>query len=658
MTAPADPPPEAGMSTRLFPKGFLKIFLGASPGVGKTFAMLQAAAERKQEGVDVVVGLVETHKRKETEVQLENLEVLPRKRIMYRGRAFEELDVDGILTRAPQLVLIDECAHSNLLGSRHPKRYNDITEILDYGIDVYTTLNIQHLESLKDIVEQMTHVAIRESVPDSFIQSANEVQLIDLPPDDLLQRLADGKVYVPEQAQAAIEHFFTRSNLLTLRELALRHTVAIADDNMARYVQQRGIKGPWPASDKVMVCVGTDVSGTSLVRTARRMADRMQAKWIAVTIETPDDETRPMAVQQQLSRTLRLAQELGADEVIALDGSDIAETLIQHALTNNVTEMVVGQSHAAQAWQKIPLVGRLFGGTSIAEKILSYRLPFAVRVMPADASEAPRISRTSSKSFFKLVLPYVLSLMITLGMVFAAGQISKYASITDISVFFFLSILWVSIKFGLAPALVATLVGSLAYDYAYIEPRRQFGISNPEGWIILLSFVFTALVVSNLAIHSRHVLSMSQGRLRQIRFFSTFVQRLARCIHKEEVLSLLCHELHRFLNVSVSAFWEIHDTPNPVIQYPETKDPNLTEADASAIQWALAHQIRSGRSTENFSDASYLYLPIKIGNNSLGVIGIWALKDPLTTDDFRVAQTVIDQAALAIDRLNYITNTT
>ena len=648
MTKPIDPSPEEGAATRLFPKGHLKIFLGASPGVGKTFAMLQAAAERKQEGVDVVIGLVETHKRKETESLLTNLDILPRKKILYRGRSFEELDIDGILARAPQLVLIDECAHSNLPGSRHPKRYNDITEILEHGIDVYTTLNIQHFESLKNIVEQMTHVTVRETIPDSFIQSANEVQLIDLPPDDLLQRLADGKVYLPEQAKAAVEHFFTRSNLLSLRELALRHAVSVADEEMSHDVQQRGIKGPWPASDKVMVCVGTDPSSANLIRIARRVADRMQAKWTAVTVETPDDESRSLTIQQQLSQTLHLAEELGA-EVIALDGTDIADTLVQHALANNVTDMIVGQSPKKSLWQRLALFGR----KSLSEKILSYHPPLTLRIIPIEGKHLPTVP-TQPAFPLKNFMPYLFSLLITLSMLLAAEEVSKYTSITNTLTLFFLSILWVSIKFGLKPALLATIVSSLAYDYLYIQPKHYFGIGSLEGWWIFTSFVVITLVVSNLAIQSRGVFSISQGRLRQIRFFSGFVRQLIQYSHKDDVLSHLVRELHRFLKISVIAFWDTQEGFKPVIQYPEMKEVDLTEADASAIQWALAHQNRSGRSTENFSDARYLYLPIKIGNNSLGVVGIWALKNQLTIDDFRVAQTLIDQAALAIDRLNHL----
>ncbi|MBM3632610.1 MAG: sensor histidine kinase KdpD [Alphaproteobacteria bacterium] len=652
MTVPIDPP-IVGPSTRLFPKGHLKIFLGASPGVGKTFSMLQAGSERQSEGVDVVVGLVETHKRKETEEQLANLEILPRKKLNYRGRTFEELDLDGILARAPQLVLIDECAHSNLPGSRHPKRYDDITEILEHGIDVYTTLNIQHFESLKDIIEQMTRITIRETVPDSFTQSADEVQLIDLPPNDLLQRLSDGKIYIPEQAKTAIDHFFTRSNLLNLRELALRQTITVADEKVTQDVQQRGIKGSWPTSDKVMVCVSTDLSSAYLIRTARRIADRLHAKLVAVTIETSDDENRSLIAQQQLSQNLHLAEELGA-EVVALDGTDVAETLVQYALTNNVTDILVGQASQGKEWEKIPVIGPLLVSKSTAEKILSYRPSLTLRVIPTEQNGPIPHNKSFTKSPLKPFLPYISSLFITLGMLAAAGQITKYTKITDVSTFLFLSVLWVSIKFGLRPAVLATIIGSLVYDYTYIDPLRNVGMDTLGGWIVFVSFVFASIVISNLAIHSQNVFKASQGRLRQIRFFSNFTTQLTRHRAKEQILSYLCKELHQFLNISVIAFWEIHDKFTPAHRFPKTKNPELTPVDESAIQWALAHQSRSGRSTKNFSDARYLYLPIKIGKNSLGVVGIRALKGQLTIDDLRMAQTLIDQAALAIDRLNYV----
>ncbi len=441
--------------------------------------------------------------------------------------------------------------------------------------------------------------------------------------------------------------------MLTLRELALRHTVTVADEKTAQYLKQLGIKGPWPASDKVMVCVGTDFSSHNLVRNARRIADRLQAKWTVVTVETLEDDERSLKVQQRLSHTLHVAEELGA-EVVVLDGANVADTLVQYALTNNVTDMIIGQSPPARSWQKIPLIGSLLGSRSIAEQILSHNPSLTLRVIPTEMNERTSLPSAHPKSFFLPIMPYVYSLMITLGMLFAAGEITKHTKITDVSTFFFLSILRVSIKFGLWPALLATIIGSLVYEYNYLEPKHFFGINNLDGWVIFLSFIFAALVVSNLAIHSRNVLSASQSRLRQIRFFSDFANQLTRYSRKDQILAHLCKELHRFLKISVIGFWDIHENLNPKFQFPKMKDLGLTEVDASAIQWALAHKNRSGKSTENFSDAAYLYLPIKIGNNSSGVVGIRAIKDQLTIDDLHIAQTLIDQSSLAIDRLSLL----
>ncbi len=641
-------PLDSGTATRLFPQGKLKIFLGASPGVGKTFAMLQAGAERLRENVDVVVGLAETHKRKETEDQLVNLEALPRKVIVYRGRTFEELDLDGILSRAPQLVLIDECAHSNLPGSRHPKRYNDIEEILKYGIDVYTTLNIQHIESLKDVVEQMTHITVRESVPDSFFKSANEVQLIDLPPDDLLQRLADGKVYVPDQAKEAIENFFRRSNLLSLRELALRHAITVADDEMSDYNKEHGIKGSWPASDKVMVCIGTDDSGGHLVRTACIIANRMQATWIVVHVETPQDEEKPLVHQKQLTKTLRLAEELKAREIVTLDGVNIADTLVHYAMSQNVTDLVVGQSQMKTIRDKIPLIRR----KSVVMQILSYSPPLTIRIIPPETKEQKDIPVPQSLSFQKHILPYLLSFSITLGTFVAAKQASPYLFINDISPLLFLSILFVSIRFGLMPALAATTIISLVYGYYYIDPKYHWGIQNLEGWISFLSFFTVAFITSIFGICTKDSFSVSQGRLRLIHFLSAFSRDLMHCSNKDQVLDHLCRQLHNFIKVSAVGLWDDLTDFRPIVDYSDLKPVLLKEIDANAIQWALAHQSRSGRSTETFSDASYLYLPIKVGNNSLGVVGIWPLKDSLTIDEFRIAQILVNQAAFAIERLN------
>src|SRR5882724_7846533 len=306
----------------------LKIFLGAAPGVGKTFAMLEAAWERKRQGADVVVGIVETHGRKETEELLGGLEVIARKTIDYRGRALDEMDIDAILARRPQIVLVDELAHTNVPGSRHPKRYSDAEEILEAGIDVYSTVNIQHLESLNDVVAQVTGVRIRETVPDVILERADEIKLIDLPPDDLIQRLREGKVYVPPQAERAIENYFRPGNLTALRELALRHAAERVDDEVQAYMQAHAVGGTWAVSERVMVCVSDGPLAARLVRAARRIAARRRAEWIAVFVETPAVHRHPEADRERVGRALRLAEQLGA-EAVTIPGQNVATELVR-----------------------------------------------------------------------------------------------------------------------------------------------------------------------------------------------------------------------------------------------------------------------------------------------------------------------------------------
>jgi len=323
-------------------RGKLKIFLGYAAGVGKTYAMLEAAHQRKAESVDVVVGYVETHGRAETEALLQELEILPRKQISYRSITLPELDVDGVLARRPQLVLVDELAHTNAPGSRHPKRHQDVQEILDEGVDVYTTLNIQHLESLNDIVAQITGVTVRETVPDRVIDEADEIELIDLSPEMLLQRLKEGKVYVPNQAARAIQQFFRKGNLTALRELSMRRAADRVDEQMRDYMESRDILGPWPAGERLMVCVSSSPLGERLVRSARRLADGLKAEWFAVYVETPQDSRLSPEKRRWITRTLNLAEQLGA-KVVTIPGESVAATAIEYARAHNITKIIAGK---------------------------------------------------------------------------------------------------------------------------------------------------------------------------------------------------------------------------------------------------------------------------------------------------------------------------
>ena len=333
--------------------GKLRIFVGAAPGVGKTYEMLQQAHARRKDGYDIVVGIVETHGRRETEALLEGLEVVPRRRVEYKGQSLEEMDLDAIIARRPQIVLVDELAHTNAEGSRHPKRYLDVEELMGRGIDVYTTVNIQHIESLNDVVAQITHVRVRETVPDAVFDRADAVELVDLTPDDLIQRLREGKVYVPGQAERALEHFFSPANLTALRELALRRTADRVDEQLLTEMQARAIQGPWAAGERILVCVSDDPRSAGLVRYAKRLADRLHGPWVALYVEGRRSLQFSEEERDRIADTLRLAEALGG-EAITLPASDrqIAEDVIGYAQANNVTQIVIGKS-ARTRWFEI-----------------------------------------------------------------------------------------------------------------------------------------------------------------------------------------------------------------------------------------------------------------------------------------------------------------
>src|SRR4030081_2832907 len=333
--------------------GKLKIFVGAAPGVGKPYQVVQTARAKLKEGADVVAAVVETHGRKETQALLDGIEVIPRRQIAYKGRALDEMDIDAVIARHPQIALVDELAHTNAPGSRHPKRYLDVEELLSHGIDVYTAVNIQHIESLNDVVAQITQVRVRETVPDSVFDRADAVELVDLTPDDLIQRLKEGKVYVPKQAERALEHFFSPANLTALRELALRRTADRVDDQLLTHMQAHAIPGPWAAGERILVCVSEDPRSAGLVRYAKRLADRLHAPFTALCVETPRSQQLSGEERDRIADTLRLAERLGGEGITIPTGArDIAEDVIHFAQANNVTQIVIGKSSRSR-WFEI-----------------------------------------------------------------------------------------------------------------------------------------------------------------------------------------------------------------------------------------------------------------------------------------------------------------
>src|SRR5512140_3082694 len=434
-------------------RGKLKIFLGYAAGVGKTYAMLEAAHQRKEQGWDVVVGYVETHKRVETEELVADLEVLPRKSVAYHNITLDELDVDEVLRRHPQLVLVDEFAHTNVPGSRHPKRFQDVEEILEAGIDVYTTLNIQHLESLNDIVAQVTGVVVRETIPDRAIDEASEIEVIDLPPDELLVRLQEGRVYIPEQASRAIEKFFRKGNLTALREMSLRRAAERVDDQMRSYMQTRATPGPWAAGERLLVCISPSPLAEKLVRTTRRLASELNAEWVAVYVEVASKPENNPANRERIGRVLQLAEALGGKST-TLAGRSIQEIVLEYARKNNITKVVVGKPLKPR-WQEI-----IRG--SIVDQLVYASGDIDVYVISArEGSSSPVVSKgwQPHRPLGRYILALGLVLISTLLGLFIRGDLEP----TNIVMLYLASTVITAVFLGRGPALLTSIAGVLAF---------------------------------------------------------------------------------------------------------------------------------------------------------------------------------------------------
>ncbi|HVP90849.1 MAG TPA: DUF4118 domain-containing protein, partial [Terriglobales bacterium] len=473
----------------------LKIFVGAAPGVGKTYAMLAAAHERRGEGVDVVVGVVETHGRAETQALIEGLDVIPRQRIEYRGTILEEMDLDAVLARRPQLVLVDELAHTNAPGSRHPKRFSDIEEILDAGIDVYTTVNIQHLESLNDVVAQITGIRIRETVPDSFFERADEVKLVDVTPEDLLQRLQEGKVYMPAAAERAIRNYFRPGNLTALRELALRQTAERVDDQMREYMQAHAIAGVWPVTERILACVSGGRMSERVIRTARRVADARHAEWLAVFVETSAFHRRPENERDRVARVLKLAEQLGG-EAVTISGERIATELVRYAERRNVTEIILGKPLRSR-WLELRR-------RSPVDEVIRRSGNIEVRVISSEAAESDQRATPSAHAPAIHINRYLsaLAFVATAGLVAKGLQLA--ISLTDYALVFLTAVLFSAVAGGLGPSIMAAVVSLLVYDFFFVDPIYTFTITKPQDVLSLLVFLVVAVLTSNLTARIRN----------------------------------------------------------------------------------------------------------------------------------------------------------
>src|SRR5712672_4704920 len=474
--------------------GKLRIFVGAAPGVGKTYEMLQSARARVQDGYDVVVGVVETHGRKETEALLEGLETVPRQRVEYRGQLLEEMDLDAIIARHPQIVLVDELAHTNAPGSRHPKRYLDVEELLSHGIDVYSTVNIQHIESLNDVVAQITHVRVRETVPDSVFDRADAIELIDLTPDDLIQRLKEGKVYVPKQAERALEHYFSPGNLTALRELALRRTAERVDEQLLTHMQANAIAGPWAAGERILVCISEDPRAAGLVRYTKRLADRMHAPWTAVSIETRRSLQLTDAQRDRLADTMRLAEALGGEAVtIPGVGRRIADDVISFAHANNVTQIIIGKA-TRSLWFEITR-------GSVVHDLVRRAGNISVNVIAGEELAAEPVPKKTVRAAERSEpfgpKPYLMALLVVAVSLGAAELIHPRFGVENVDLVFLTAVVSVAVRFGLWPSLLASIVASLCYNFFFLPPIYTFTITDPPTVRAFSFFMLFAILFSN-----------------------------------------------------------------------------------------------------------------------------------------------------------------
>ncbi|KJC38278.1 histidine kinase [Bradyrhizobium sp. LTSP849] len=628
--------------------GKLKIFVGAAPGVGKTYEMLQSAHAKRKAGIDVVVGFVETHGRVETEALVRGLEVIPRKKLDYRGQIVEEMDLDAVIARRPRIALVDELAHTNAAGSRHPKRYLDVEELLSHGIDVYTAVNIQHIESLNDVVAQITHVRVRETVPDSVFDRADAIELIDLTPDDLIQRLREGKVYVPKQAERALDHYFSPGNLTALRELALRRTAERVDEQLLTHMQANAIAGPWAAGERILVCVSEDPRAAGLVRYTKRLADRLHAPFTAVSIETRRSLQLSDEERDRLADTLRLAESLGGEALtIPAVGRRIADDVINFAQGNNVTQIVIGKS-TRSPWFELTR-------GSVVLDLVRRSGNISVHVIPGDeltSEPAPKTSvQTAARSEPFDARPYLKALGITSLGLAAAVVIKPYFGVENVDLMFLTAVVAVAVRYGLWPSLLASVAASLAYNFFFLPPVYTFTITDPTNVAAFFFFMLIAFVVSNVAGRVRTQADTAIGRIRTTEQLYAFSRKLAGTATLDDVLWATAYQIALMLKVRVVLLLPEDGLLTVKSGYPP--EDQLDQADLAAANWAWSNDRSAGRGADTLPGAKRLFLPMRTGRGPIGVIGIDNDRTGplLTPDQRRLLDALVDQGALAIERV-------
>lgn len=636
-------------------RGKLKIFLGYAAGVGKTYAMLEAARHRMEAGVDVVVGYIETHKRAETEALLAGLDIVPRALLDYRGTQLQEMDLDGVLARKPQLALVDELAHTNAPGSRHPKRYQDVEELLEAGIDVYSTLNIQHIESLKDVVAQITGVLVRETIPDRIFDAASDIELIDLPTDELRQRLAEGKVYVPDQAERAAHQFFRSGNLAALRELALRRAAQRVDRQMRAYMQSRAIAGPWAAGERMMVAISAHPLSERLVRAGRRMATQTNGEWVVVYVETPDHPRLPLAVRDRVQKTLRLAEELGAD-VVTLPGDQIGATLLEYARHQNVTRLIIGKP-------LLPRWKELLRGGSLVEYLIRHSGAIDIYVINGDSGES-RLAESTPQPMVTIHTrdwrPYAVSVGVVALVTLLNQWIHSILEPTNVVMFYLLTVVWIALRYGRGPAVLASVLSVGFFNFFFVPPRLTFVVADVQYIFTFVVLLIVGLVISNLTARQREQTRQAQRREQQTATLYALSRDLAAAADLDGIARAIHTHIQHLTGYDGLLFFAREGTgkvlPYKATEFLHRNGAGVAESELAVASWAFSHDQPAGKGTNTLPSSRGIYYPLRGTQEKSGVLGVlMGDKDgELNRAQRQLLEAFVNQVALALERFHLV----
>jgi two-component system sensor histidine kinase KdpD len=623
-------------------RGKLKVFLGYSAGVGKTYTMLEEAHHLKEQGTDIVVACVVSHGRKETEELLAGLEQISLKEIEYKGIRVSEMDLDATLARHPQLVLVDELAHTNASGSRHTKRYQDVQELLEAGIDVFTTLNVQHLESVNDAVEQISGIKVKETIPDSVLDDANEIKIVDLPPKELIQRFKEGKVYVPDRANVALDNFFNEGNLIALREMTLRRAAEHVDEQMLAYMQTRSIPGPWPVGERLLVCIGNSKTlNDRVVRTGRRLSDELKAEWIALYVETPAHNRMSRKARQEALKGIELAASLGATTITSF-GISIADEVIRYAMKNNVTRIIVGHPVHAR-WRE-----QIFG--SVADQIV--RMSGAIDLIIISEIRTVGTVEKEPEEHPKPLLkrnPYWYSIWLILLISIFCTFIRTYISPTNVVMFFLIGVVVAAVSWGLRPAIFTAAMSVVSFDFFFVPPILTFRVSDSEYLITFSAFLFVGVVISLLVVRARDLAFAAQRREEYTATLYALSLDLASSKGTYDILETVASHISRTCHCKSAYLLPVNGELR--VSY---ASPGLTldEKDMTAAEWALKAGMPAGKDTDTLSSAKLKYYPLRTINGVLGVMGIQPeeLEGFLKMEQEKLLQVFASQAAIALER--------